>query len=338
MLGARLASCKYGWQNTYCSLGQRRCAALKLQLLVGAKVLLNTEASSGEWRATQGPYALDGPHYPNRSLFDGVRYDQELDQPDWAAANCSVTGWGAARRVVPPWEAAGFATQLELHTMPPVAVSPAAGRPPASVRSVGADAFLFDFGENLAGFVTVSVPPTPILAPASELRVEVEHAELLTGAGGRIFNQFASPPHSPSGCAHYGSCALQTDTYRLSDLSRGVLLSPGTLTYKGFRYVEVRGLPNVSSSAVRAFSVASDVRPTASFHSNHSLLNKINAAIGATVLANLVSIPTDCPTREKRGWMGDAQWSAEDNAARWDMRLLYRNWVGSMAGNVGEVD
>ena len=31
--------------------------------------------------------------------------------------------------------------------------------------------------------------------------------------------------------------------------------------------------------------------------------------------------------REKRGWAGDAQWSAENNAARWDMSLLYRNWL-----------
>ena len=82
-IGVRLSSCKYGWQDTYCALGQRRCVAVKLELVADSAVVLHTEATSQQWRATQGPYALDGSRYPNRSLFDGVRYDQALDDQYW---------------------------------------------------------------------------------------------------------------------------------------------------------------------------------------------------------------------------------------------------------------
>jgi hypothetical protein len=334
VLGVRLGACKYGWQQTYCALGQRRCAAVKLELLTPAgEVALHSEPASGHWRATRGPYAPDGARYPNRSLFDGVRYDQAQDRgPGWCTPAGADAGWGAAVKITPPWGDAGT-VQLEPHAMPPVTAHPPEGIAPVTVRAVapGSDIFVADFGRNMAGFVSVAVPPTrPLPGAGARLLVEVEHTELLTAAGGRASNQFASPPHSVHDCQHYGSCALQTDRYVVTDLSAGLLLSPGTFSYKGFRYVEVRGLPNLTAASLRAYPVHSDVRPTASFHCNRSVLNRLDAAIAPTVLSNLVSIPTDCPTREKRGWMGDGQWSAENNAARWDMRLLYRNWVQSM--------
>ena len=33
-------------------------------------------------------------------------------------------------------------------------------------------------------------------------------------------------------------------------------------------------------------------------------LDAIHKSVLRTQLANLYSLPTDCPTREKRGWMG----------------------------------
>ena len=100
------------------------------------------------------------------------------------------------------------------------------------MRSAGPNTFIADFGANIAGYVTIRVPPTELPAAGkSEVLVEVEHAEMLTARDGRVFNQFSSPPHSVEDCQHYGSCALQTDRYRLVDLSRGMTLSPGTSTY-----------------------------------------------------------------------------------------------------------
>lgn len=328
VIGVRLGSCKYGWQDTYCAHGQRDCAAVKLELVSEGQVVLHTEASSAEWKAKPGPYKADEPKYPDRSLYDGVRYDQALDDRHWCAVSEDAS-WAPARRITPAWGSQH--TQLVPHTMPAIVAHPPQGVAAVSMWRVEPTVFVADFGENVAGFVTVAVPPTKALPGGStELLVEVEHAEILTGPNGRVFNQFSSPPHSIHDCQHYGSCALQTDRYRLTNLSNGLLLSPGTFTYKGFRYIEIRGLPDVTVNSIRAYIVHSDVKVASTFHSNLTLLNRLDDAIAPTVLGNLVSIPTDCPTREKRGWMGDAQWSAENNAARWNMTLIYRNWVQSM--------
>jgi hypothetical protein len=61
-----------------------------------------------------------------------------------------------------------------------------------------------------------------------------------------------------------------------------------------------------------------------------STLDAIHKAVVRTQLSNLHSLPTDCPTREKRGWMGDAQWTAEEATLNFDMHALYTNFVQSM--------
>lgn len=52
------------------------------------------------------------------------------------------------------------------------------------------------------------------------------------------------------------------------------------------------------------------------------VLNTVQKCIVHTQLDNLHSIPTDCPQREKRGWMGDAQWTSEEASLNIDMQSL----------------
>ena len=57
--------------------------------------------------------------------------------------------------------------------------------------------------------------------------------------------------HSAADCAHYGSCALQTDVYALPAGARGQLTLEPAFTYHGFRFVQVEGIP--AGVAVREF-------------------------------------------------------------------------------------
>ena len=45
-----------------------------------------------------------------------------------------------------------------------------------------------------------------------------------------------------------------------------------------------------------------------------------------TQQSNVFSIPSDCPTREKRGWMGDAQTSSGQALRNLGMAPLYEAW------------
>ena len=60
---------------------------------------------------------------------------------------------------------------------------------------------------------------------------------------------------------------------------------------------------------------------------NSSVLNAIQAAIVATQRSNMFSHPSDCPTREKRGWLGDAQVTVEEALRNLDAIAMYENWV-----------
>ncbi|MFX5656752.1 family 78 glycoside hydrolase catalytic domain, partial [Acinetobacter baumannii] len=69
--------------------------------------------------------------------------------------------------------------------------------------------------------------------------------------------------------------------------------------YRGFRYVELRGVPGAT---LKARIVHSAVARTGSFASANPLLGKIDAAATGTILNNLHGFVTDTPAFEKNGW------------------------------------
>ena len=58
---------------------------------------------------------------------------------------------------------------------------------------------------------------------------------------------------------------------------------------------------------VTAIAVYSDIEQTGFFESSNELLNRFVEATIWSTKGNSLDIPTDCPTRERHGWTGDAQ-------------------------------
>lgn len=58
---------------------------------------------------------------------------------------------------------------------------------------------------------------------------------------------------------------------------------------------------------VTAIAVYSDLEQTGYFESSNELLNRFVDAVVWSAKGNSLDIPTDCPTRERHGWTGDAQ-------------------------------
>ena len=57
------------------------------------------------------------------------------------------------------------------------------------------------------------------------------------------------------------------------------------------------------------------------------MLNAVQAITRATAQSNYQFVPSDCPQRERRGWLGDAQLSAETNMYNFDMAAAYTTFV-----------
>lgn len=75
----------------------------------------------------------------------------------------------------------------------------------------------------------------------------------------------------------------------------------------GFRYAEVETDLELLPEDIEAIAVYSDMEETGTFQSSNDLLDRFVKAAVWSAKSNSLDIPTDCPTRERHGWTGDAQ-------------------------------
>src|ERR1019366_2102622 len=73
--------------------------------------------------------------------------------------------------------------------------------------------------------------------------------------------------------------------------------------------------------------VHSDVQKVGDFECSDAMLSRIHETALWTEVSNLHGIPTDCPAREKCGWLGDAQVSAEMTIYNFDMAQFWSNFL-----------
>ena len=192
-------------------------------------------------------------------------------------------------------------------------------------NSTVGDAWQFDFGSNNAGFATLALPPD---LPANTTLALV-FGEILDPSGA-VENTFGSSTGT-RGCPTPGiNCADQTDTYVAgADSTQAPPFAP-LFTFHGGRHVALFGWPSTapppSLSTLIFHVVYSGMDTVGDVTFNSSILNKLQAAVVRTIRSNLFSIPSDCPTREKRGWMGDAQASSDAVIRNLDASILYNAW------------
>ena len=80
-----------------------------------------------------------------------------------------------------------------------------------------------------------------------------------------------------------------------------------TFAIFGFQYVLVESDARYNAEDFSAISVYSDMERTGYFESSNELLNKFVENTIWSAKNNHADLPTDCPTRERHGWTGDAQ-------------------------------
>ncbi len=124
-------------------------------------------------------------------------------------------------------------------------------------------------------------------------------------------------------------------------------------SYYGFRYVQVEGTESSSKTGgarvvdLKGEAVHTSSRAIGSFASSDDLLNRIHALIVRSIENNAVSLFTDCPHREKLGWLEEAHLMAPSMLYDFDFSGLYaataRNIAddqqqdGPYAGRVAEI-
>jgi hypothetical protein len=190
---------------------------------------------------------------------------------------------------------------------------------------------IFDFGRNMAGFCTLSIPSGLSIGTTLTL----VHGEILND-NGDVDNTFgaSSPPRTCP--VNVINCADQQDVVVTG--SGNAFLHQPFFTFHGFRYISLFGWPISASPPTKetllCHQVHSDMQIAGNITFNSTTLNQIQQAIVQTQVSNIFSIPSDCPTREKRGWGGDAMGSSAQALSNLRIGAFYENWARTFSDTV----
>lgn len=150
---------------------------------------------------------------------------------------------------------------------------------------------VLDFGQNIAGYVSFSV------TAREGQRIHLRFGELLDENG-----QFTQKNIQ---------CSNKKITTPLQQVD--YICREGRNDYKttfaifGFQYVLVETDVKFAPEDFTAIAVYSDLERTGFFESSNELLNRFVENTVWSAKNNHADLPTDCPTRERHGWSGDAQ-------------------------------
>ena len=150
---------------------------------------------------------------------------------------------------------------------------------------------LLDFGQNLAGYVRFSL--------------NARLGQRMVWRFGEMLDEDGNLTQRNIQLSRKGyTTPLQRIDYTCGE---GINEYSTTFAIFGFQYAEVEGDVELDPAAVEAVAVYSDLERTGDFACSHQLLNRLFTATLWSAKGNHLDIPTDCPTRERHGWTGDAQ-------------------------------
>ena len=244
-------------------------------------------------------YSYDGP-VRLADLFLGETIDSRMDDGEISSVEYDDSEWKAV------YLKGDADDTLEAQIDPPVRVF---NRIEAKrIWTAPNGDTLVDFGQNLAGFLNVK------LTCKEGEKITFEHGEVLDKDGN--FTYAFTGPRS------------QKDTYICR--GNGLEVFEPKFTYHGFRYVRVTGGSNWEKEQFTALAISTDNNVTGSFRCSDDKLNQLQHNIYWSQLSNNITIPTDCPTREKAGWTGDVVVYGPTALYNQDMVAFYEDWLRSI--------
>lgn len=248
---------------------------LRLKLIIRYKDGSQKEINSDtDWKTIPSPVTYS-------SIYGGEDYDARLEQNKWNVPGFNDSGWRNAIDVKGP---GGI---MEAQKDPCLKVMDIFS--PQKISQPKPGIYVYDFGQNCSGIIHLKVKGKKGSV------VKLIPAELL--GEDKLANQTAS------GEPYYFSYTLKGE---------GVEEWEPRFTYYGFRYVQVEGAVSLKDQNGQDKPVIEDLKllhtrnsapVVGSFECSNPLFNNIFQLINWAMKSNLASVTTDCPHREKLGWL-----------------------------------
>jgi hypothetical protein len=253
--------------------------------------------SDHNWHTNQGPTTFS-------SVYGGEDYDARMEQPGWDRPGFKEKDWLQAQETEGPGGI--FLAQQS----PPVEVEKTFETVKVTEPQPGIN--VYDLGQNFSGWPQISVK-----GPRGS-SVKLIAGELLD-RDGMVSQRSTGGPQ----WFNYTLKGQGTETWHPE------------FSYWGFRYVQVERtadagvMPEVVSLSGQ-FTYAAAAR-TGTFESSSELLNRTHALIDRAIESNMQSVLTDCPHREKLGWLEESHLLGSALMFDFDLATFYEKISDDMA-------
>lgn len=274
----------------------------KLLISFGAPTLLfslviNYEDGTRETIYSDNDWKYDLSPITFNCIYGGEDYDARREQKGWNKIGFNDRQWRpvvvqeAPKGMLRPQKAAPvkIMERYDIQKVTKLTSEQVASACKSTKRTVDPSAFVLDMGQNLAGFPEITV------RGKRGQKVTLIVAEALTDEGACNQRQ--------TGRQHYYEYTLKGE---------GDETWHPRFSYYGYRYIQVEGavlkgqknpgkLPVLKN--IQSCFVYNSARKVSTFECSNPIFNAAHRLIEKAVRSNMQSVFTDCPHREKLGWL-----------------------------------
>jgi alpha-L-rhamnosidase len=280
----------------------RAICQIQLDYADGTTELVGTDES---WRTAAGPVVYS-------SIYGGEDYDARFDPKGWDRPNFDDRDWRPAVQIVRPpgrLRGAGAAAPplraIEVHR-------------PIAVRQVTNAVAVYDLGQNAS-----HIPRLRVTGPAGS-SVRIIPSEIVN-EDGSINQRTMGAGSRGSSWWQYTKGTGKTETW-----------SP-QFCYIGCRYFQAELIPAKPGGKLPRIEsldgvvIHSSAAPVGQFECANELVNRIRTLVRWAQRANMVSVLTDCPHREKLGWLEQFHLNGPAIRYEFDLPRLFTKATRDMA-------
>ena len=256
--------------------------------------------SDESWKASPGPIIFT-------SIYGGEDYNANLEQPGWNTPQFDDAKWNNAVIVTGP-------PQLNAQAADPLKIMQEFV--PISKTQLSPGVWVYDLGQNASG-----IPQITVQGKKGDT-VRITPAELIHADG--------SANQTGSGKPHYYNYILK---------GGGPETWHPQFTYYGFRYLQVDGaIPQGEANtqqlpvmiAIKGLHTRNSAAAAGTFTCSNELFNRTFKLIDWAMKSNMASVFTDCPHREKLGWLEEAHLVGSSLHYNYDIHRLALKCINDM--------
>jgi hypothetical protein len=254
--------------------------------------------SDNSWKTKPSPITFS-------SVYGGEDYNANLLEKNWGNAAYNDADWSRVKITAGP-------PQLVAQPADPVRIMQQFV--PVSKKELRPAVWVYDLGQNFSG-----IP---------QIKVSGKKGDTIILRTAELIHKDGSVNQSATGSPNYYTYILRGDS---------VETWHPQFSYYGFRYIQVEGAVPAGSKPtmpvieeLKGLHIRNSAREIGTFETSYDLFSKTNQLIRWAIRSNMVSLFTDCPHREKLGWLEETHLMGASVQYNYDIAALSKKVVRDM--------